>query len=131
LQIDTHTDGAYAVLPLAGNCPHSGPTVAIEYSLLFDLDPQHRGLLNFVEGGESRSLVYSNDHTRQIVGGETAGAMAQFTAFVHEGVWHIWLGFDHILFLLSLLLPAVLVRTTASGKPQRISRDRSGTSQES
>jgi hypothetical protein len=29
---------------------------------------------------------------------------------VHEGVWHIWLGFDHILFLVSLLLPAVLVR---------------------
>ena len=29
---------------------------------------------------------------------------------MHEGVWHIWLGFDHILFLLSLLLPAVLVR---------------------
>ncbi|MES2583643.1 MAG: HupE/UreJ family protein, partial [Pseudomonadota bacterium] len=26
-----------------------------------------------------------------------------------EGVWHIWIGFDHILFLLSLLLPAVLV----------------------
>ncbi|RYE96019.1 MAG: HupE/UreJ family protein, partial [Oxalobacteraceae bacterium] len=24
-------------------------------------------------------------------------------------VWHIWIGFDHILFLLSLLLPAVLV----------------------
>jgi hypothetical protein len=28
---------------------------------------------------------------------------------VVEGVWHIWIGFDHILFLLSLLLPAVLV----------------------
>jgi HupE / UreJ protein len=28
---------------------------------------------------------------------------------VREGVWHIWIGFDHILFLLSLLLPAVLV----------------------
>src|SRR4029079_14899261 len=26
-----------------------------------------------------------------------------------EGVWHIWTGFDDILFLLSLLLPAVLV----------------------
>jgi len=25
-------------------------------------------------------------------------------------VWHIWLGYDHILFLVSLLLPAVLVR---------------------
>jgi hypothetical protein len=29
---------------------------------------------------------------------------------VSEGVWHIWQGSDHILFLLSLLLPAVLWR---------------------
>ncbi len=110
LQIDTHTDGAYAVLPLAGTCAHSGPTVAIEYSLLFDLDPQHRGLLNFVEGGESRSVVFGVDHARQVVGGEAGGAMAQFATYVREGIWHIWLGFDHILFLMSLLLPAVLVR---------------------
>src|SRR5262249_51800960 len=30
--------------------------------------------------------------------------------FIYEGIWHIWLGFDHVLFLLALLLPAVLVR---------------------
>jgi hypothetical protein len=29
-----------------------------------------------------------------------------------QGVWHIWIGFDHILFLLSLLLPVVLVRVS-------------------
>jgi HupE / UreJ protein len=34
---------------------------------------------------------------------------AQFKQYLNEGVWHIWIGFDHILFLLSLLLPAVLV----------------------
>ncbi|WP_395405408.1 HupE/UreJ family protein [Pseudoduganella sp. UC29_106] len=34
----------------------------------------------------------------------------QFAAYVRHGVWHIWIGFDHILFLISLLLPAVLVR---------------------
>ena len=33
-----------------------------------------------------------------------------FADYVREGVWHIWIGYDHILFLLSLLLPAVLVR---------------------
>jgi hypothetical protein len=33
-----------------------------------------------------------------------------FLDYVREGVWHIWFGYDHILFLLSLLLPAVLVR---------------------
>jgi hypothetical protein len=29
---------------------------------------------------------------------------------VGEGVWHIWIGFDHILFLVALLLPAVASR---------------------
>jgi HupE / UreJ protein len=110
LEIDSHTDGAYAVLRLAGECAHAGPTVAVDYSLLFDLDPQHRGLLNFVEDGESRSVVFSADQPHRIVGGDAGGPLAQFATYVHEGVWHIWTGFDHILFLLSLLLPAVLVR---------------------
>ncbi|MGI8894057.1 MAG: HupE/UreJ family protein [Casimicrobiaceae bacterium] len=109
-QIDTHTDGAYAVVNLAGDCASAGPTLAIDYSLLHDLDPQHRGLLNFVEAGESHSVIFSADAPRQVVGGEAGGPLAQFSAYVREGVWHIWIGFDHILFLLSLLLPAVLVR---------------------
>ncbi|MEJ7807828.1 MAG: HupE/UreJ family protein, partial [Telluria sp.] len=33
--------------------------------------------------------------------------------YVKDGVWHIWIGFDHILFLLSLLLPAVLLHKAA------------------
>ena len=36
---------------------------------------------------------------------------------MRDGVWHIWLGFDHILFLLSLLLPAVLLRRDRSWLP--------------
>jgi hypothetical protein len=34
---------------------------------------------------------------------------SQFLDYGREGVWHIWVGYDHILFLLSLLLPAALV----------------------
>jgi hypothetical protein len=36
---------------------------------------------------------------------------------VVEGTWHIWIGFDHILFLLALLLPAVLVRAGRDWTP--------------
>jgi hypothetical protein len=36
-----------------------------------------------------------------------ASAGTQFVDYLRDGVWHIWIGFDHILFLLSLLLPAV------------------------
>jgi len=32
-----------------------------------------------------------------------------FQQYFSEGVWHIWIGFDHILFLLTLLLPVVLI----------------------
>ncbi len=35
--------------------------------------------------------------------------LAAFAQYLSEGIWHIWIGFDHILFLLALLLPAVLV----------------------
>ena len=108
--IDTHTDGAYAVLALAGTCRVDGPTLAIDYRLLEGVDPQHRGLLNFVEHGESRSVVFSADTRRRIVVGDTSGRWTQFATYLNEGIWHIWTGFDHILFLLSLLLPAVLVR---------------------
>ncbi|MEJ7669210.1 MAG: HupE/UreJ family protein [Casimicrobiaceae bacterium] len=116
-QIDTHTDGAYAVVNLAGDCAGAGPTLAIDYSLLHDLDPQHRGLLNFVEAGESHSVIFSADAPRQVVGGEAGGRLVQFAAYVREGVWHIWIGFDHILFLVSLLLPAVLVRRHGAWQP--------------
>lgn len=36
--------------------------------------------------------------------------LAQFVDYFREGVWHIWIGFDHILFLLALLLPVVVYR---------------------
>ena len=109
-RIDTHTDGTYAVLPFTGQCTAPGPTLSIGYRLFEGLDPQHRGLLNLIENGQSRSVVFSADVAQRVVGGDTAGPWTQFTTYVHEGVWHIWTGFDHILFLLSLLLPAVLVR---------------------
>jgi hypothetical protein len=115
--VDTHTDGAYAVLRLTGACPQQGPTLAVDYTFFHDLDPQHRGLLNFVEAGASQSVVLSAEAPHRIVGGETSGAFAQLALYLHEGVWHIWLGYDHILFLVSLLLPAVLVRREGAWLP--------------
>jgi hydrogenase/urease accessory protein HupE len=40
-------------------------------------------------------------------------------AFVKEGIWHIWTGYDHILFLIALLLPGVLRRRAAGWEPRR------------
>ncbi len=49
--------------------------------------------------------------------------MAQFRAFLDEGVWHIWKGYDHILFLLTLLLPAVVLYRAGRWQPRESLRD--------
>jgi len=108
--IDQHSDGAYTVLRFTGDCPRPGATLTVDYRLLFDIDPQHRGLLQYVEAGAASSVIFGVDSHRQSIGGAAAGPFEQFRQYVRDGIWHIWLGFDHILFLLSLLLPAVLLR---------------------
>ena len=49
---------------------------------------------------------------------------SSFTGFVREGVHHILIGYDHILFLLSLLLPAVWIRSAVTDPRTGVSRTR-------
>jgi hypothetical protein len=107
--VDEHSDGAYAVLRFEADCGAAPGTVDIAYSLFFDLDPTHRGLVRFEHGGRSQTGVLSPERPRLSFRTGESSALAQFGDYLREGVWHIWLGFDHILFLLSLLLPSVLV----------------------
>jgi len=62
-------------------------------------------------------VILGPDAPRQVVGGDAGSPLAQFLTYGREGVWHIWTGFDHVLFLLSLLLPAVRVRRDGAGQP--------------
>ena len=108
--VDEHSDGAYAVLRFEADCGVRAPAaIELAYSLFFDLDPTHRGLLRFERGGTTQTGVLSPERPRLAFGAADAGALAQFFDYLREGVWHIWIGFDHILFILSLLLPSVLV----------------------
>lgn len=107
--IDTHTDGTYAVLRFAGQCPATGDVLGLNYRLLFDIDALHRGLLKLeLDGVQHAAVLGPTTGALTYKSGETS-RLAQFGHYIVEGVWHIWIGFDHILFLLALLLPAVLV----------------------
>ena len=109
-QIDEHTDGTYAVLRLAGQCPTPEGALGVHYRLLFDQDALHRGLLRLELEGLTRSAVFAPDTMRQSFAASEVSHLTQFGQFFIQGIWHIWIGFDHILFLLSLLLPVVLIR---------------------
>ena len=110
LLVDQHTDGGYAVLQFTAGCGAALPKrVELEYSLFADLDPTHRGLLRAKLGEQTVTGVLGPDQPRLSLGPEGRTRIEQFLDYGREGVWHIWIGFDHVLFLLSLLLPAVLL----------------------
>ena len=115
--LDDHTDGTYTVLPLAITCASAPARLAIGYTLFADLDPQHRGLLNLRARGLARSAVLDPQAPPQSLELGEANRWAQFVDYLREGVWHIWVGFDHILFLLSLLLPAVMTWRASRWQP--------------
>ncbi len=123
--VDDHTDGAYAVLRFDAQCdPADYATVDVEYSLFFDLDPTHRGLVRVQRGADTTTAVLGPDRPRLQLGGEGRSRFRQFLDYAREGVWHIWIGIDHVLFLLSLLLPSVFL---AQGRGWRPAERFSGT----
>src|SRR6516165_8311284 len=106
--IDNHSDGAYEVMRLTADCLVAPRILSIKYTLFFDVDPQHRGLLRLEDQGGIHTAVFSPEHQTWQLEGHSAALGRQFLDFFRTGVWHIWTGFDHILFLCALLLPAVL-----------------------
>ncbi|MGZ8289354.1 MAG: HupE/UreJ family protein [Telluria sp.] len=107
--VDNHTDGAYTVLKFAAACPATLRQLQVGYRLFADTDPQHKGLLRLEGGKSTRTAIFGVDQPDQAFALEDSNRVSEFADYVRHGVWHIWIGFDHILFLLSLLLPAVLV----------------------
>ena len=107
--VDQHSDGAYAVIRFEARCEAQRfRALDIDYSLFFDLDPTHRGLLRVETPKGTVTAVLGPDKPSVAVPLERASRLAQFVDYVGHGIWHIWIGFDHVLFLVSLLLPAAL-----------------------
>jgi hypothetical protein len=119
--LEQRSTGVYArlrtELPCAANAP-----LALRYTLMSGLDPTHRLIVNAdLPGGEVRASVLAPDapplalrtdmSTSAAAGTETAGQAGgwqTFRTFVPEGLHHILTGYDHLAFLLALLLPLSL-----------------------
>ena len=114
-----NVEGGYLRLPFdLGGLDGVPPTLTFDYAVLFDQEPSHRGFLlvehNWATGtfaNENRvSLVFSHSSRRQTFELTSSGRLRGFLALARLGAEHMWLGLDHIFFLIALLLPAVLHR---------------------
>lgn len=109
LMVNDRVDGSYLWLPITAACGSALRRLAIDYTLLDGVDPSHRGLLTLFANGTAQTAVLGGGGTRQIDLNQVSSWSA-FIEYLRAGIWHIWSGIDHLLFLVSLLLPAVLLR---------------------
>lgn len=99
--------------------------LTIRNNLLFENDRLHRSLL-LIEydrkaereyGGEYTAMVFSPSNTEQVLDFTNIPGLLPIRDFVWQGMLHIWVGIDHVLFLVALLLPAVLIRRGSEWQP--------------
>jgi HupE / UreJ protein len=124
--LERRNDGAYAVLYLRSPCSLPA-SPAIAYSLFAEVDPTHRGLARIERPGQALALLVLDPAQSPLGKSGLATASGVATtyaakppsrwAFLVEGARHILTGYDHILFLVCLLLPAVLRRTADGWQP--------------
>jgi hypothetical protein len=131
--LERRSDGVYVAMNFGAQCtPPAG--LPMRYTLFGDVDATHRGIARIVHA-DGRSELRLLDPAKPVALAAIAAAsvseaapaaaktpeasttarpaasQADAPSFIAEGVHHIVTGYDHVLFLLCLLLPAVLRRT--------------------
>lgn len=97
----------------------------VGFPVFFEIDSRHRNLLVIEHNWRTTTfnaesniaLIFSPSNPRQTLDLSSSSVMRGFLGFIRLGIWHIWIGIDHIFFLLALLLPAVLRRRAREWEP--------------
>jgi hydrogenase/urease accessory protein HupE len=102
--VEKYLEREYAHITI--DFPTSGrgsKSIQINYSIFFeDNDPMHRNIVNYELGGDKGQFIF-NAGTREFhVGNGTI--LGQISRFVQLGFHHILIGYDHILFVIALVL---------------------------
>jgi HupE/UreJ protein len=96
------------VVPIVYACARPPTRLVIHCDLLFDRDSKHRTYFSLQDERVTHLGVFRADQRSDTIDVHYFHWAAGFLEFVREGIAHIWGGLDHVLFLLTLLLPAPL-----------------------
>jgi hypothetical protein len=106
----------------------SGPipdVLTVRHEMMYEDDRFHRGLLlvqynaktGIDHGEEYTAMVFGPTNTEQTLDLLNVPGLVTPGEMVAQGVLHIWIGIDHILFLLTLILPTVLIFSLGAWQP--------------
>jgi HupE / UreJ protein len=116
LHLQKLNTGVFVALPFVAQCPavlSAAPQqLVLNYSVLMRTDASHRGIVELHSGDKTFTEVFTPTQQQLTFDFTSSPTAAGQLAFVQEGIWHIWTGYDHLLFLLALLLPLFVARDT-------------------
>lgn len=116
LLVTSHAGENYASFDFGADCAGASGTLQVEYGLLFATDAGHRGFLRFGRDEHSQTAVLTPQRPA-FTSGTGTPMLSGAADFLREGIHHILIGYDHIAFLVLLLLPGVLRRERGAWQP--------------
>jgi hypothetical protein len=102
----TRSEQNFLSVALLADCPKAG-LATVSGSLFMSGDASQRVLLSAKRGEIQLAGVLSADENTWTEPAQVS-AWRSFGRFIGEGVWHVLIGYDHIAFVLLLLLPSVM-----------------------
>ena len=105
-------------LELSASCAAPVQRLSVRYSLRFAQDPAHRCLLAIRSWAGTQASLFTRDRQQMDFVLRPNTPWHHFRAFLQEGMQHIASGYDHLCFLLALLLPAALVWQRRRWRPR-------------
>jgi hypothetical protein len=103
-----HQQQPYVSLPFTASCPAEHlRAIELKWTFLNEAEHKHQALVSFLSPGGPQSAIVGTDAPTLKLGMVGEDGWKHARMYVADGILHIWTGIDHILFLLTLILPAV------------------------
>jgi hypothetical protein len=105
LKLQELTGVTYLVLPFSSQCVKMN-RLSFEYALLFDAAANHKAIFSLLVESKQHVFIIDDENNRNSidVSLNKSSSWSTFGAFTYQGIFHILIGLDHILFLFTLLL---------------------------
>lgn len=103
----TRDERAYLETQLEFRCPGGGPYTLRDETVFGD-DPQHEAFVRVRASGETDARILRRGRQEAAIGAPPSATKLALL-YLSEGAIHLVTGYDHVLFLLSLILAAGLV----------------------
>lgn len=99
----------------------------VTYSVFLDENPAHTNGLGIeynwkaglINNEKIIALEFTQSYQTKTLSLTETSLWKGFVEMVRQGIWHIWIGLDHILFILALILPSVVRRRRETEGPQK------------